>query len=96
MSHPPGAVAGIRRSHRPSIADPTMSKLSIQTPHSAEPAIFEQLPPSVRSFLTESERKVVKHCLRLLQLPDLSTDHRRRLVRLAGLAETHLQRLAAS
>jgi hypothetical protein len=70
-----------------------MSSRSIQTQHLAETAIFQQLPPSVRSFLFESERRVIEHCLRLLRARDLAGDHRERLIRLAKLAETHLQRL---
>jgi hypothetical protein len=94
MSHPPGAVAGIADRTGPT-AGPIMSDPSIQTLHPADPARYEQLPPSVRSFLTESERKVVEHCLHLLRLPDLPADHRRRLVQVAALAETQLRRLAA-
>lgn len=49
--------------------------------------MFERLPPSIRSFLTASDCKVVEHCLRLLRLPDLPADHRRRLVQVAALAD---------
>jgi len=73
-----------------------MSKLSIPTWHVAEPPTSEPVPPGVRSFLTESERKVFHHCRRLLALPDLSADHRRRLARLARDAENHLQRLVTT
>jgi hypothetical protein len=38
-----------------------MSSRSILTQHLAEPAIFDRLPPSVRSFLFESERRVIEH-----------------------------------
>ncbi len=72
-----------------------MSNLSTNAPHSAEAAMFERLPPSIRAFLTASEWKVVEHCLRLLRLPDLPADHRRRLVQVAALAETRLRRLAS-
>jgi hypothetical protein len=56
---------------------------------------FEPRPPTVRTFLVESERRVIGHCLRLLAAPDLSTEHRQRLTRLVAAAETELQRLAA-
>jgi hypothetical protein len=73
-----------------------MSSRAIQTQHLAEAAIFQQLLPSVRSFLFESERRVIEHCLRLLQSRDLAGDQRERLIRLAKLAETHLQRLGGT
>jgi hypothetical protein len=70
-----------------------MFSRSIQSQPLADATIFEQLPPRVRSFLFESERRVVEHCLRLLQSRDLAADDRQRLVHLVKLAETHLQRL---
>jgi hypothetical protein len=73
-----------------------MSSRSILTQHLAEPAMFERLPPSVRSFLFESERRVIEHCLRLLRSGDVAGDPRQRLIGLAKLAETHLQRLDGS
>jgi hypothetical protein len=72
---------------------PIISSRAMQTQHLAETAMFQQLPPNVRSFLFESERRVIEHCLRLLRARDLAGDHRERLIRLAKLAETHLQRL---
>jgi hypothetical protein len=54
---------------------------------------FEQLAPSVRSFLVESQRRVIDHCARLLAAEDLTEDHRNRLTRLAGVAKAELQRL---
>jgi hypothetical protein len=82
------------RTGLPTVSSPSiMSSRSIQTQHLAETAIFQQLPPSVRSFLFESERRVIDHCLRLLRARDLPGDHRQRLIRLAKLAETYLQRL---
>ena len=60
-----------------------------------ETSAFGPHPPTVRTFLVESERRVIGHCLRLLAAPDLSTEHRLRLTRLVAAAETELQRLAA-
>jgi len=59
-----------------------------------ETPVFEQLP-SVRSFLVESQRRVIEHCRRLLTAQDLAAEHRHRLTRLAGIAETELQHLGA-
>jgi hypothetical protein len=55
--------------------------------------VFERLAPSVRSFLVESQRRVIEHCGRLLTAQDLAADHRHRLTRLAGIAEAEMQRL---
>lgn len=49
--------------------------------------------PSVRYFLVESQRRVIEHCWRLLKAQDLAAEHRRRLTRLAEMAEAELQRL---
>jgi hypothetical protein len=49
----------------------------------------------VRAFLIESERRVLSHCEKLLKQNDLSSDERRRLLRLAGEAQEELERLAA-
>jgi hypothetical protein len=54
---------------------------------------FERLAPSVRSFLAESQRRVIRHCERLLAAHDLAADYRNRLTGLAGVAEAELQRL---
>ena len=43
----------------------------------------------------ESERRVLSHCEKLLKQNDLSSDERRRLLRLAGEAQEELERLAA-
>jgi hypothetical protein len=51
--------------------------------------------PTWQSFLVESERRVIGHCLRLLAAPDLTAEHRQRLTRLVAAAETELQHLAA-
>jgi hypothetical protein len=40
-----------------------------------------------------SQRRVIEHCRRLLKAQDLAAEHRQRLTRLVGLAETELQRL---
>jgi hypothetical protein len=61
---------------------------------SPETPVFESLP-SVRSFLVESQRRVIEHCGRLLKAQDLAAEHRQRLIRLAGLAKAELQRLHA-
>ena len=50
---------------------------------------------AVRAFLIESERRVLSHCEKLLKQNDLSSDERRRLLRLAGEAQEELERLAA-
>jgi hypothetical protein len=60
----------------------------------SEPALFEQLPSSVRTFLIESERRVIEHCMRLLALRDLTQEQRQRLGRLVGLVEAQSQGLA--
>jgi hypothetical protein len=54
-----------------------------------------RLPDSVRTFLIESERRVIVHCRSLLGRDGLSDADRRRLTRLASEAEAELQRLAA-
>jgi hypothetical protein len=54
---------------------------------------FEQLAPSVRSFLVESQHRVIEHCGRLLSAGDLAADHRHRLTRLVTIAEAELQHL---
>lgn len=58
-----------------------------------EAAAFERLPQSVRFFLSESQRRVIDHCRRLLSAQDLAAEHRHRLTRLAGIAETELLQL---
>lgn len=52
------------------------------------------LPKSVRAFLTESERRVLLHCQRLLWHDNLPGDERQRLRRLAAAAEEEMQRHA--
>jgi hypothetical protein len=70
-----------------------MSNLLNRTLPQSESAVFERLPPSVRTFLIESERRIVEHCIRLLALPDLTLEHRQRLSRLVGLVEAQSQGL---
>ena len=60
-----------------------------------EAAASEALPPRVRSFLLESQRRVIEHCGRLLTARDLDAEHRHRLTRVVAIAETELQRLVA-
>jgi hypothetical protein len=55
---------------------------------------FERLEPGVRSFLLESQRRVIEHCRRLLAAEDLAAEHRHRLTRLAGNVEADLPYLA--
>jgi len=69
---------------------PTGLRFQLET---AEP---ERLSPSVRSFLIESQRRVIEHCGRLLAAQDLTAEHHRRLTRLVGIAETELQHLVSS
>ena len=59
-----------------------------------ETLAFER-PRSVRSFLVESQRRVIEHCMRLLKAQDLAAEYRQRLTRLVELAEAELQRLHA-
>ena len=70
-----------------------MSNLLNRTLPQSESAVFERLPPSVRTFLIESERRVIEHCMRLLALRDLSLDDRQRLSRLVGLVDSQWQGL---
>jgi hypothetical protein len=72
-----------------------MSELLTSLQRARETSTFEPRPPIVRTFLIESERRVIGHCLRLLAAPDLSTEHRQRLTGLVAVAETELRRLAA-
>jgi hypothetical protein len=72
-----------------------MSDLLNRTLSRCEPALFEQLPSSVRTFLLESERRVIEHCMRLLTLRDLTPEHRRRLSRLVGVVEAQSHGLVA-
>jgi hypothetical protein len=72
-----------------------MSELLTSLQRAPETSTFEPRPPIVRTFLIESERRVIGHCLRLLAAPDLSTEHRQRLTGLVAAAETELRRLAA-
>ena len=60
-----------------------------------ESAAFDGLSPSVRSFLFESQRRVIEHCTRLLANQDLAVEDRHRLTRLAEIADTELQHLVA-
>jgi hypothetical protein len=48
----------------------------------------------VRRFLIERERRIIVHCRKLLDDPNLPKDHRR-LTRLFGEAEARLQDLAS-
>jgi hypothetical protein len=70
-----------------------MSDLLNRTLSRSEPALFEQLPSSVRTFLIESERRVIEHCMRLLTRRDLTPEHRQRLSRLVGLVDAQWQSL---
>jgi hypothetical protein len=70
-----------------------MSNLLNRTLPQSESAVFERLPPRVRTFLIESERRVIEHCIRLLALRDLTLEHRQRLSRLVGLVEAQSQGL---
>jgi hypothetical protein len=47
--------------------------------------------PSVRTFLIESERRVIEHCMRLLALRDLSLEDHQRLSRLVRLVDAQWQ-----
>jgi hypothetical protein len=67
---------------------PTNVRFPFETP------LLER-PRSVRSFLVESQRRVVEHCRRLLKAQDLAAEHRQRLTRLVELAEAELHRLHA-
>jgi hypothetical protein len=60
-----------------------------------EAAASEALPPRVRSFLLESQRRVIEHCRGLLTARDLDAEHRHRLTRVVAIAETELQHLVA-
>jgi hypothetical protein len=59
-----------------------------------ETPVFER-HPNVRSFLIESQRRVIEHCMRLLKAQDLAAEHRQRLTRLVQMAEAELQSLHA-
>jgi len=54
-------------------------------------------PPDarVRRFLIESERRVILHCRKLLDDPNLPAEERRRLMPLVSEAEAWLRSLAA-
>ena len=52
------------------------------------------LPETVRTFLMESEQRVLRHCQRLLVQDNLPGEERQRLLRLAAAAEEEIQRLA--
>jgi hypothetical protein len=71
-----------------------MSDLLTAPGRRSETAASDSRPPTWRSFLVESERRVIGHCLRLLAAPDLAAEHRQRLTRLVGAAENELQRLS--
>jgi hypothetical protein len=70
-----------------------MSNLLNRALPRSEPAVFERLPPSVRTFLIESERRVIEHSMRLLALRDLSHEDRQRLSHLVGLVDARWQGL---
>jgi hypothetical protein len=80
-----------------SIFQSVMPSMSYPLSHDPTPetSAFAPQLPTVQTFLVESERRVIGHCLRLLAAPDLSTEHRQRLSRLIAAAESELQRLAA-
>jgi hypothetical protein len=59
----------------------------------SEPAVLIDCPPRVRTFLIESERRVIEHCMRLLALGDLTLEQRQRLSHLVGLGEAQSQGL---
>ena len=71
-----------------------MSDLLTTVRFPPETPVFER-PHSVRSFLVESQRRVVEHCRGLLKAQDLAAEHRQRLTRLVEMAEAELQRLHA-
>jgi len=73
----------------------SISDFSTGLERAPQTSAFEPPPPTLRSFLIESERKVIGHCLRLLAVADLAAEERQRLNRLVATAETELQRLAA-
>jgi len=52
------------------------------------------LSETVRTFLIESERRVLLHCEALLVQDNLPGHERQRLLRLAAAAEEEIQRLA--
>lgn len=51
------------------------------------------LPNPVRAFLIESEQRVLWHCHKLLQNPELPSEERQRLVGLSEQAEAELRQL---
>ena len=68
-----------------------MSKLATWPPVSRGE---RPLPETVRTFLIESERRVLSHCQTLLARDNLPGEDRQRLLRLAASAEEEIQRLA--
>jgi hypothetical protein len=71
-----------------------MSDLLTSARFPPETPVFER-SPSVRSFLVESQRRVIEHCRRLLNAQDLAAEHRQRLTRVVEMTEAQLQRLHA-
>ena len=68
-----------------------MSKRATWPPASRdEPPLSE----AVRTFLIESERRVLLHCQKLLTLDNLPDSERQRLLHLAAVAEEEMQRLS--
>jgi hypothetical protein len=68
-----------------------MSKLATWPPASRDE---RPLPGAVRTFLIESERRVLLHCQKLLTQDNLPDGERQRLLRLAAAAEEAMQRLS--
>jgi len=52
-------------------------------------------PNSVQDFLVKSERRVLEHCQRMLQVKSLANDRRQALLRLEAAARRNLDRLEA-
>ena len=50
-------------------------------------------PISVQDFLVKSERRVLEHCERMLQVKGLANDRRQTLLRLEAAARRNLDRL---
>lgn len=50
-------------------------------------------PNSVQDFLVKSERRVLEHCQRMLQVKGLANDRRETLLRLEFAARRNLDRL---
>src|ERR1700761_1461535 len=79
----------------PSTSQSIMPDLSTSLRFRHEAAAFEGFLPGVRSFLVESQRRVIEHCGRLLTAQDLAAEHRHRLTRLVRIVENELPEVQA-